>query len=63
MSKREISDFHYHELLDRTHMVMMNINDYLVEHPVCDEHKKIRKKLENARDLLWEVYQIVGEKY
>ena len=63
MSKDKIDNFHYHELLDRTNLIMMNVNDYLVEHPVCDKHKKIKKKLEKSRDLLWEVYQMVSEKY
>lgn len=59
--KHEINDGHYVEFLDRTHVVMMNIVDHLVEHPLAQRKKKIRKKLRAAVTILADVYQNIGQ--
>ena len=58
--KIEINDGHYLELLDRTHVVLCNVQDHLVDHPLAQKKKKIRKKLENAGMILADVYQDIG---
>jgi len=63
MSKKKkikLDEFHYHEALDRTHVVTMIIEDNLVSHPVFGKHKKLRKKIQAAQSLLCDVYQAVG---
>ena len=57
-----INDGHYLELMDRIHIVMMNIQDYLIEHPLTEIHSDIEKKLTSAQNNLWKAYQLVGEK-
>jgi hypothetical protein len=44
-------------------MISIDIDTHLVNHPVCDKEKKIKKKLEKARDLICDAYQDVGNKY
>lgn len=57
-----INDGHYLELMDRIHIVMMNIQDHLLEHPLTEIHSDIEKKLTSAQNNLWKAYQLVGEK-
>lgn len=62
MSKDKINSGHYHEALDRLHIVMENIDDHILKHPVCKKHKKIKKQIEDALETLAEAYQMVGAK-
>ena len=57
-----INDGHYLELMDRIHIVMMNIQDHLLEHPLSETYSDIEKKLKSAQNNLWKAYQLVGEK-
>ena len=58
--KNSLDEFHYHEALDRTHVVTMIIEDNLVNHPVFEKHKRLRKKIQKAQSILCDVYQGVG---
>ena len=62
MSKNEINDGHYLELMDRLHIVMMNIQDHIVSHPLAENEPDIQKKVEQASLKLWEAYQLIGNK-
>ncbi len=61
METKKLTEFDYHELLDRTSMIMMNIDTHLVNHQVSEKNKEIKDKLEKARTLLFESYQMIGE--
>jgi hypothetical protein len=58
--KNSINDGHYLELMDRIHIVMMNIQDHLIDHPLAENERDVRKKIEKAQHKLWEAYQLVG---
>ena len=60
--KNIINKGHYLELMDRIHIVMMNIQDHLIDHPLAENERYIRKKIEKAQHKLWEAYQLVGNK-
>jgi len=60
--KNLINKGHYLELMDRIHIVMMNIQDHLIDHPLSENEKDIQKKIEKAQHNLWKVYQLVGNK-
>jgi hypothetical protein len=60
--KNLINSGHYLELMDRIHIVMMNIQDHLIDHPLSENEKDIQKKIEKAQHKLWEAYQLVGNK-
>ena len=60
--KNSINDGHYLELMDRNHIVMMNIQDHIIDHPLAENERYIRKKIEKAQHKLWEAYQLVGNK-
>ena len=60
--KNSINDGHYLELMDRIHIVMMNIQDHLIDHPLAENEKDVQKKIEKAQHNLWKAYQLVGNK-
>jgi hypothetical protein len=62
MKPNEINSGHYLELMDRTHVIMDNINSHLLEHPLTDNENDLKEKFEIALDALWDAYQLVGNK-
>lgn len=60
VEKIKLDEFHYHEALDRTHVINEIIDCTLVHHPVFETHKKLKKKIEKAQSILYEVYQEVA---
>ena len=60
--KNSINKGHYLELMDRLHIVMMNIQEHIIEHPLTLNERDVRKKIEKAQCKLWEAYQLVGNK-
>jgi hypothetical protein len=60
--KNSINDGHYLELMDRIHIVMMNIQDHLIDHPLTENENDIQKIIEKAQHNLWKAYQLVGNK-
>ena len=60
--KNLINKGHYLELMDRIHIVMMNIQDHLIDHPLSENEKDVQKKIEKAQHNLWKAYQLVGNK-
>jgi hypothetical protein len=58
--KKNLDSYHYHEACDRTYLVVNLINDILMEHPVFQEHKTFRKKIDQITDDLISIYQVTG---
>lgn len=62
MEKEEINPGHYLELMDRTHIIMENINTHLLEHPLTLNDLELTTLYNDAIDTLWKAYQLVGQK-
>lgn len=62
MSKPILNPGHYHEMVDRLHVIMCTIDEHLLQHPVAKLDKDVSKKIEGALDLLHEAYQQAGSK-
>jgi hypothetical protein len=60
--KNIINKGHYLELMDRIHVVMCNLNDHILNHPLTENETDIQNKIEEAFSNLWEAYQLVGNK-
>jgi len=60
--KIKINDGHYLELMDRIHVIMCTINDHCLEHPLTQSEPEIETKINDAIDLLFETYQLIGNK-
>jgi hypothetical protein len=56
----KINDGHYLELLDRLHVIMCNVEEHCIKHPISKKNKDIRFQLEYALGQLWDAYQQVG---
>lgn len=56
-----LDEFHFHEVLDRTHIIAMLLSDHLMEHPVIRQNPEWLDLVSNALDSLNELYQAVGE--
>jgi hypothetical protein len=60
--KVEINDGHYLELMDRLHIVMSNIDDHILRHPLTEANEDVYEIVEEAMGLLFYAYQRVGNK-
>ena len=60
--KNLINKGHYLELMDRIHVVMCNINDHILNHPLTENEIDITNRVETAFSNLWDAYQLVGQK-
>lgn len=59
--KDKLDQFHYHEMLDRLHVLMSTLDDHILQHPVCKLEKEISKKVDDALTLLFQAYQEAGK--
>jgi hypothetical protein len=59
-AKDKLDQFHYHEALDRLHVIMCTIDEHLIQHPVCKLEKTVGNKVEEALTLLYQAYQETG---
>ena len=62
IGKIQLDDYHYHELLDRLHVIMSTIDDHLIQHPVCKIETNIKDHITNAVDQLVMAYHLTGGK-
>ena len=56
----EINDGHYLEIMDRLHVQMCVLESHLVEHPIANENKEIKRLIIKAIVSLVQAYQITG---
>jgi DNA-binding phage protein len=56
----KIDKFHAHEALDRTHMVLCILDDFVCYHPVVKRNKKMKKLAHKASLSLSKLYQLIG---
>lgn len=55
-----MTNLFHHELMDRLYLITDMYNDYICEHDSDDILSKEEK--EKMRSLLWEQYQLVGQR-
>jgi hypothetical protein len=58
--KVEINDGHYLEMMDRLHVQMCVLESHLIEHPIANENKEIKRLIIKAIVSLVQAYQITG---
>ncbi len=59
--KNKLGELSYHEALDRLHLILCNIDDFLLDHPAIQKHKTVLAKVETASALLADSYQEIGQ--
>jgi hypothetical protein len=62
VSKSEINEGHYLELLDRLYVLTENLHSHCLQHPLAEYDEDIYKAIEVAIEATYEAYQIVGSK-
>lgn len=60
--KQKLDQFHIHEALHLSSVFADMIEKHLLNHPVVQQDKKLRKAVENVVDDLAGVYILIGEK-
>lgn len=63
--KRVLDKFYWHEALDRSAIVADLIQTMLLDHPAFNQknnirNKRLRKRVEQAQELILETYQEIG---
>jgi len=58
--KVKINNGHYTEMIDRIHIQMEMINTHLIQHPVANQHDKLKRLLMKALLTLLDAYQETG---
>jgi hypothetical protein len=46
--KELLDEFHYHEILDRLHMILSISEDHLLQHPVCKVERDVKQNIEKV---------------
>ena len=60
--KPKLSQFHYHEALDRSSVILDTIDRHLIQHPVCKLDKEVSILVEEAAIKLFQAYQLLGDR-
>ena len=56
----KIDKYNYNEFIDRTYILLNNLNENIINYPVAKK-KKYKKKLKKIEKKLFEIYQIAGK--
>ena len=56
----ELNDGHIIEVIDRIHVTSLHIDAALIEHPLINAFPELEKKIEDAQQMLLDVYQEIG---
>lgn len=62
LKKPKLTEFHYHEALDRAYMIGDTIDRHLIQHPVCKLDKDVAKLIEESAQKMYEAYQLLEQK-
>lgn len=60
-NKIKVDKGYLHEAMDRTSIIKMNIEDYVIKNKAVKKIPKAKKKIERAQELLQEAYQELGQ--
>ncbi len=58
--KDKLNSGHYHEMMDRLHVLMSTLDDHILQHPVAKVDKELNSHLNKALEELWHAYQRAG---
>ena len=62
LKEEPLNKGHYFEVVDRLHVILSNLEDFIYIHPAVARDAKAAKKVDKAMELLADVYQIIGSK-
>jgi hypothetical protein len=56
---QEINEGHYLEVMDRLSIIIANLNDYVLSHPLVQSHPQLLEFVDQALENLADAYQLV----
>lgn len=63
MASFKVDTHHYFEIMDRSSILLSNLDNFLIQNPATKAEPTIAEKLERIGELLVEVYQEAGAQY
>lgn len=58
--KELLDEFHYHEALDRLHLVISICDEHLLRHPAIKIESSVKQRVDAAVQQLYLAYQDIG---
>jgi hypothetical protein len=52
--------YHFHEAMDRAHVISCIFHEHIVEHTAVKATPELRAKAEEIAEALWDFYQLCG---
>lgn len=63
MAEFKVDTQHYFELMDRSSILLSNLDNFLIQNPATKAEPVLAEKLEAIGNLLFDVYQEAGSLY
>lgn len=60
-NSQEINSGHYIELMDRLHITLCNVGEYVIDHPISCANSDVRVLLQAAGNSLMSAYELVSQ--
>lgn len=60
MSEMIIDEFHYHEVIERLHIINVMIDNFLLDHPLVEQELALRHLIQEGQNHLERAYQLAG---
>lgn len=57
---KNLDEFHYHEALDRLHVIISTCEDHLMQHPAIKLEPEVKQNIDKAIQHLCKAYQQIG---
>lgn len=51
---------HYPEVMDRIHIIISNLEDYILRHPLVQENENLKELVDTAHSNLIDAYNLLG---
>lgn len=58
----KLDEFHLHEALDRTHVLLSAFADHVAEHPFIRQDRELRRMANRLVDQMSDLYQAIGQR-
>lgn len=59
----ELTEYHHHEALHASSMVLSIVEEHIMEHPAVSEIPKRKELADKAHQALFDLYQLIGSQH
>jgi hypothetical protein len=61
MPETRLDEFHWHEVLDRTHVVADTFDDHILLHPAIEQTPSLKMAADEVSRRMHDLYQAIGK--